>query len=81
MVGPLVQHTGGELLHPVGDAVLGDDGSPVAGDQTVDAVVDLRVHMVGAARQHDDALALTACLVDDLAALHADFGHMGSYSA
>ncbi len=26
----------------------------------VDAVVDLRVHMVGAACQHDDALALTA---------------------
>ena len=47
MVGPLVQHAGGELLHPVGDAVLGDDRRAVAGDEVVDAVVDLRVHMVG----------------------------------
>ena len=29
-------------------------------DQLVDAVVDLRVHMVGPAGQHDDALALLA---------------------
>ena len=76
MVGPLVQHAGGELLHPVRDAVLGDHRSPVAGDQAVDAVVDLRVHMVGAASQHDDALALTARLVDDLAALYPDLSHV-----
>ena len=76
MVGPLVQHTGGELLHPVGDAVLGDHRSPVAGDQMVDAVVDLRVYMIGAACQHDDALALTARLVDDLTALYPDLCHV-----
>ena len=28
VVGPLVQHTGGELLYPVGDAVLGNHRSP-----------------------------------------------------
>ena len=76
MVGPLVQHAGGELLHPVGDAVLGDDGCPVAGDQPVDAVVDLRVHMVGPARQDDDPLALPPGLVDDLGALGPDLGHV-----
>ena len=76
MVGPLVQHTGGELLHSVRDAVLGDHRSPVAGDQVVDAVVDLRVHMVGTACQHDDALALTARLIDDLAALYSDLCHV-----
>ncbi len=70
VVGPLVQHAGGELLHPVGDAVLGNNGSAVAGDKAVDAVVHLGVHMVGAACQHDDALALTAGFIDDLAALH-----------
>ena len=77
MVGPLVQHAGGELLHPVGDAVLGDDRRAVAGDEVVDAVVDLRVHMVGTPGQHDDAPALTAGFVDDLAALDPDLCHMG----
>ena len=33
--------------------------------------------MVGAASQHDDALALTACLINDLAALDPDLGHVG----
>ena len=76
MVGPLVQHTGGELLHPVGDAVLGNHRSPVAGDQVVDAVVDLRVYMVGAACQHNNALTLTARLVNDLTALYPDLCHV-----
>ena len=32
--------------------------APWLGDEVVDAVVDLRVHMVRTARQHDDPLAL-----------------------
>ena len=40
-VDPEVNH-GIDHLHPVGDAVLGDHRSPVAGDQMVDAVVDLQ---------------------------------------
>ncbi|CAN3960904.1 elongation factor P, partial [Dysosmobacter welbionis] len=52
VVGPLVQHRGGEFLHPVGDGVLRDDRGAGAGNQSVDAVVDLRVHVIGPACQH-----------------------------
>ena len=76
MVGPLVQHRGGELLHPVGDGVFRHHRRAETGNQGVDAVVDLRVHMVGTARQHDDAAALRPGLVDDALALLADQGHM-----
>ena len=39
-------------------------------------MVDLRVYMIGAACQHNNALALTARLVDDLAALYPDLSHV-----
>ena len=40
-------------------------------------MVDLRVHMVGASGQHYDAPALTAGLINDLAALDPDLCHVG----
>ena len=43
----------------------------------VDPVVDLRVHMIRTARQHDDPFALTAGFVNDLAALDPNFCHVG----
>src|SRR5699024_5696101 len=60
VVGPLVQDAGGELFHPVRDAVLGDHRRAVPDDQPVDAVVDLGVDVVGPAGQHDDPSALPA---------------------
>ena len=50
--------------------------APSAGDQGVDAVVDLRVHVVGPACQHDDPAALRPGLVDDPLPLLADEGHV-----
>ncbi|CAN3959282.1 Streptogramin A acetyltransferase, partial [Dysosmobacter welbionis] len=76
VVGPLVQHRGGEFLHPVGDGVLRDDRGAGAGNQSVDAVVDLRVHVIGPACQHDDPAALCPGLVDDPFPLLADEGHV-----
>ena len=58
VIRPLVQHRGLERFRQLGHAVLGDDRRAEAGDQGVDAVVDLRVHMVGPACQHDDPAAL-----------------------
>ena len=58
------------------DGILGDDGGALAQDELVDAVVDLGVHVVGAAGQHDDALALAARRGDDLLAFLAHQRHM-----
>ena len=58
------------------DRILGDDSRALADDELVDAVVDFRVDMIGAARQHNDALALGARTRDDLGALGAHLGHV-----
>ena len=50
--------------------------APDAGNQGVDAVVDLRVHVIGPACQHDDPAALCPGLVHDPLPLLADEGHV-----
>ena len=56
VVHPLVQNAKGPLQgSELGDAVLGEDRDAIARDHLRDAVVDLRVDVVGAAGQ-DDAL-------------------------
>ena len=74
MVGPLVQDGGLELLLVPADGVLADDGSALPDDELVNTVVDLRVNVVGAARQHNDAAAFPAGLRNDLGALVAQLG-------
>ena len=59
VVDPLVQHPQRAAgIFDEGQAVLGEDGQAVGGDELRDAVVDLRVDMVGTARQDDAGLAL-----------------------
>ena len=54
MVHPLVQNDDGALgILQMGDGVLGEDGDAVGIDHLRDAVVDLRIHVVGTACQHD----------------------------
>ena len=65
VVGPLVQHPHREPLHMPAHRVLGDHRRPQAGDEFVDAVVDLRVHVVGAPRQDDDLLPRFPGQADD----------------
>ena len=50
-------------------AVLSDDCQPQAADQLMDAVVDLRVDVVGSAGKDDDLLSGVPRLPDDLFAL------------
>ena len=76
MVGPLVQDGGLELLLVPADGVLADDGSALPDDELVNTVVDLRVNVVGAARQHNDAAAFPAGLRNDLGALVAQLLHV-----
>ena len=76
MVRPLVQHRSGELVHPIGDGVLRHHRRAGPGNEGVDAVVDLRVHMIGPARQHNDAAALRPGLFDDALALFPNQGHV-----
>ena len=56
--------------------ILGDHGGAQAGDQLVDAVVDLRVQVVGTAAQNDDRQLLAPCLGDHLVALPVDAAHV-----
>ena len=76
MVGPLVQDGSLELLFVPADGVLADDGSALPDDELVNTVVDLRVNVVGAARQHNDAAAFPAGLRNDLGALVAQLLHV-----
>ena len=66
MVGPLVEHVAGGLILQIGHRVLGNQNKAVVGDQVVDAVVDLRVHVVGAAGHHQNGAALGPGLGDVL---------------
>lgn len=69
MVGPLVQRLEFRRLRQVRHAVLSDDCQPQAADQLMDAVVDLRVDVVGSAGKDDDLLSGVPRLPDDLFAL------------
>ena len=74
MVGPLVEDAQGALEARVDDGVLGEDGHSQAHDDLGDAVVDLGVEVVGAARQHDATHAVFTHPLDGFDALRADFG-------
>ena len=74
MVGPLVEDAQGTLEARVDDGVLGEDGHSQAHDDLGDAVVDLGVEVVGAARQHDAAHAVLPHPLDGFDALCADLG-------
>ena len=76
VVGPLVQDGGLELLLVPADGVFADDGSALPDDELVNTVVDLRVNVVRAARQHNDAAAFPAGLRNDLGALVAQLLHV-----
>ena len=52
VVGPLVEHPAGLFVHVLEHCVLSDEDKAEGGDQVVDAVVDLRVDVIGTAR-HD----------------------------
>ncbi len=68
VVGPLVEHMAGLLIHVLEHRVLGDQDKAEAGDQVVDAVVDLRVHVVGPACHHHDGWPFFRAQVDVLLA-------------
>ena len=68
VVGPLVEDVPGGPVLQVSDGVLGDQDEAVGGNQVVDAVVDLRVDVVGTARQHDNGQALGPRLINVLLA-------------
>ena len=65
VIGPLVEHAGLEGRFLLADAVLADDRRTAGADQLVDAVVDLRVHMIGPSRQHDNGFMFLSGLLDD----------------
>ena len=56
----------GSLILQIGHRVLGDQDKAVGGDEVVDAVVDLRVHVVGPAADHQNGAALLPGLGDVL---------------
>ena len=72
MVAPLVHEALPLLPYPhAADRVLGDYREAVGGDHLGDAVVDLRIDMVGAPREEDDVAALPPRPVyDELSLLH-----------
>ena len=74
VVGPLVEDAQGALEAGVHDGVLGEDCHAQAHDDLGDAVVDLGVEVVGAAREHDAAHAMLTHPLDGFDALRADFG-------
>ena len=74
MVGPLVEDAQGALEARVDDGVLGEDSHSQAHDDLGDAVVDLGVEVVGAAREHDAAHAVLTHPLDGFDALRADLG-------
>ena len=73
MIGPLVEDAQGSLEAGIDDGILGEDSHAEADDDLRDAVVDLGVKVVGAARQHDAAHAVFAHPLDRFDALRADF--------
>ena len=77
VVGPLVEDAQGALEARVDDGVLGEDGHSQAHDDLGDAVVDLGVEVIGAARQHDATHAVLTHPLDGFDALRADFGLNG----
>ena len=58
MVGPLVEHCSPKRLFQLRDGILRDDRRAELCDKRVNAVIYLRVHMIGASRQNDDSAAL-----------------------
>ena len=72
VVGPLVEDAQGALEARVDDGILGENGHAQADDDLGDAVVDLGVEVVGAARQHDAAHAVLTHPLDGFDALRAD---------
>ena len=54
MIGPLVEHIDGFLLHVCGKGILRDNGSAEAGNEAVNAVADFRIHVIRTANQADD---------------------------
>ena len=62
--GPLVKHLPGGVLLVESHRVLADHHKAEGGRQLVDAVVDLRVDVVGPPRQHKDGQALPPRLID-----------------
>ena len=61
----------GGLVLQIGHRVLGDEHKAIGGDQVIDAVVDLRVHVIGAARHDEDGPVLLPGLGDELLGLTA----------
>ena len=76
MVGPLVQHGGGEFLHPVADGILRDHHGPAFADQLVDAVVDFPVQVIGPPGKNDHGKVLFLGKGQKLPALLADPLHV-----
>ena len=74
VVGPLVEDAQGSFEAGIDDGILGEDSHAEADDHLGDAVVDLGVKVVGAARQHDAAHAMLTHPLDGFDALRADFG-------
>ncbi len=74
MVGPLVEDAQGALEARVDDGILGEDGHAQANDNLGDAVVNLGVEVVGAAREHDATHAVLTHPLDGFDALRANLG-------
>ena len=77
MVGPLVQHVGGELGLQLADGVLGDDHRAALADELVNAVVDFRIQVIGPAGKDDDGQVLLLGQGQVLLALLVDALHVG----
>ena len=76
MVSPLVEHMGLERVDARRHHVLADDRHVKAGDQLVDAVVDLGVDMIGSAGEDKNLFALLFGLGNDLVTLAAHLFHV-----
>ena len=77
VIGPLVQHVGGEFGLQLADGVLRDQHGPALTDELVNAVVDLRVQVVGPAGEHDHRQVLLLGQGQVLLALLVDALHVG----
>ena len=76
MIRPLVQHRGLKWLRQLGNGILRHHRCAELGDEGVDTVVHLRVHVVGPARQNDDPPSLLPGGGDDLRTLFPDLLHV-----